>query len=127
MLILGRKEGEAILIEGGIRVVVVSCDRGGVRLGVAGKIHDPADVQRVLDGGVDITSVSTVPASQRSIVTFGARAAGCLAGLDIACAVVEIVCGADNVTIERVKSDGDRLQKGDVIECFEVETIQRAL
>ena len=26
-----------------------------------------------------------------------------------------MVCGADNVTIERVKSDGDRLQKGDVI------------
>lgn len=74
-----------------------------------------ATVEEDLDGGVDVTSVSTVPASQRSIVTFGARAAGCLAGLDIACAVVEIVCGADNVTIERVKSDGDRLQKGDVI------------
>ncbi|NBU38889.1 MAG: nicotinate-nucleotide diphosphorylase (carboxylating), partial [Actinobacteria bacterium] len=74
-----------------------------------------ATVEEDLDGGVDVTSVSTVPATQRSIVTFGARAAGCLAGLDIACAVVEIVCGADNVTIERVKSDGDRLQKGDVI------------
>ena len=74
-----------------------------------------ATVEEDLDGGVDVTSVSTVPASQRSIVTFGARAAGCLAGLDIACAVVEIVCGADNVTIERVKSDGERLQKGDVI------------
>jgi nicotinate-nucleotide pyrophosphorylase (carboxylating) len=74
-----------------------------------------ATVEEDLDGGVDVTSVSTVPATQRSVVTFGARAAGCLAGLDIACAVVEIVCGADNVTIERVKSDGDRLQKGDVI------------
>ena len=29
-----------------------------------------------LDGGVDITSVSTVPAAQRSTVTFGARADG---------------------------------------------------
>ncbi len=74
-----------------------------------------ATVEEDLDGGVDITSVSTVPATQRSVVTFGARAAGCLSGLDIACAVVEIVCGADNVTIERVKSDGNRLQKGDVI------------
>lgn len=74
-----------------------------------------ATVEEDLDGGVDVTSVSTVPATQRSIVTFGARAAGCLAGLDIACAVVEIVCGADNVSIEHVKSDGDRLQKGDVI------------
>ena len=34
MLILGRREGESILIEGGIRIVVVSCDRGGVRIGI---------------------------------------------------------------------------------------------
>lgn len=34
MLILGRREGDTILIEGGIRIVVVSCDRGGVRLGI---------------------------------------------------------------------------------------------
>lgn len=84
---------------------------------------DPAYVDRVvrdtisedLAGGIDITSVATVPLQQRSVVTFGSRAAGCLAGLDIACAVVEMVCGPANVVIERVKSDGDRLQKGDVI------------
>jgi carbon storage regulator len=34
MLILGRRAGESVLIEGGIRIVVVSCDRGGVRLGI---------------------------------------------------------------------------------------------
>jgi len=34
MLILGRREGESILIDGGIRIVVVSCDRGGVRIGI---------------------------------------------------------------------------------------------
>ena len=34
MLVLGRKEGESILIEGGIRIVVIACDRGGVRLGI---------------------------------------------------------------------------------------------
>ena len=34
MLILGRKVGDSILIEGGIRIVVVSCDRGGVRIGI---------------------------------------------------------------------------------------------
>ena len=68
-----------------------------------------------LDGGADVTSESTVPAGQRSTVQFGARADGCLAGLDIACAVVEMVCGAGNVTIERVKSDGDRVRTGDVI------------
>ena len=34
MLILGRREGESILIEGGIRIVVVACERGGVRIGI---------------------------------------------------------------------------------------------
>ena len=34
MLILGRREGESILIEGGIRIVIVSCDRGSVRIGI---------------------------------------------------------------------------------------------
>ena len=40
MLILHRKPGEAIELSGGIRVVVVACDRRGVRLGV----HAPASV-----------------------------------------------------------------------------------
>jgi 2,4-dienoyl-CoA reductase-like NADH-dependent reductase (Old Yellow Enzyme family) len=34
--------------------------RGEVRLGVAGKIHDPADVQHVLDAGVDIPVLGRV-------------------------------------------------------------------
>jgi carbon storage regulator len=34
MLILGRKVGDSILIEGGIRIVVVSVDRGSVRIGI---------------------------------------------------------------------------------------------
>ena len=34
MLILSRKAGDAILIDGGIRVVVLACDGGGVRLGI---------------------------------------------------------------------------------------------
>ena len=40
MLILSRKPGDAILVGDGIRIVVVSCDRGGVRLG----IEAPSDV-----------------------------------------------------------------------------------
>ena len=31
-----------------------------------------------LDGGIDVTSVATVPLAQRSIATFGARAHGCV-------------------------------------------------
>ena len=34
MLILNRRQGEAILIEGGIRIVVLSSDRRGARLGI---------------------------------------------------------------------------------------------
>lgn len=40
MLILSRKPGDAILVGDGIRIVVVSSDRGGVRIG----IEAPADV-----------------------------------------------------------------------------------
>lgn len=34
MLILGRREGDSIIIDGGIRIVIVSCDRGSVRIGI---------------------------------------------------------------------------------------------
>ena len=34
MLVLSRRIGESIVIEGGIRVVVLSSDRRGVRLGI---------------------------------------------------------------------------------------------
>lgn len=47
MLILGRKEGDSIIIDGDIRIVVVSCDRGGVRIG----IEAPPDV-RILRGEI---------------------------------------------------------------------------
>ncbi len=47
MLVLGRKEGESILIEGGIRIVVVACDKGGVRLGI-----DAPSSLRILRGEI---------------------------------------------------------------------------
>ncbi|HYD55115.1 MAG TPA: carbon storage regulator CsrA [Gemmatimonadaceae bacterium] len=34
MLILGRRPGESIVIEGGIRIVVLAVDRKSVRLGI---------------------------------------------------------------------------------------------
>ena len=40
MLILSRKAGDAILIEGGIRIVVLATDSGTVRLG----IEAPAEI-----------------------------------------------------------------------------------
>jgi carbon storage regulator len=34
MLILSRRPNDSILIDGGIRIVVLACDRRGVRLGI---------------------------------------------------------------------------------------------
>jgi carbon storage regulator len=34
MLILNRRQGEAIVIDGGIRIVVLSSDRRGARIGI---------------------------------------------------------------------------------------------
>lgn len=34
MLVLSRRRGEAIVLDGGIRIVVLDCDRGGVRVGI---------------------------------------------------------------------------------------------
>ena len=41
MLVLSRKPGEAIVLDGGIRIVVLSADRRGIRLG----IEAPASIQ----------------------------------------------------------------------------------
>lgn len=34
MLILSRREGDSILLDGGIKIVVIACDRRGVRIGI---------------------------------------------------------------------------------------------
>lgn len=39
MLILSRRAGDAIIIEGGIRIVVLASDRRGVRLGIEAPPH----------------------------------------------------------------------------------------
>jgi nicotinate-nucleotide pyrophosphorylase (carboxylating) len=75
-----------------------------------------------LDGGIDVTSVATVPIAQRSIATFGARAQGCVAGLDIAAAVIEMVCGASASSFEYKKQDGQRVVPGDVLAQVEAPT-----
>ena len=79
-------------------------------------------VSEDLAGGIDVTSVATVPVEQRSVVTFGSRATGCIAGLDVAAAVVEMVCGASASAFQHVKHDGDRVLMGDVIARVEAPT-----
>jgi nicotinate-nucleotide pyrophosphorylase (carboxylating) len=65
-----------------------------------------------LMGGVDVTSTATIPLAQRSVATFGARAAGVVAGLPIAAAVIEAVCGDAASNFVHLVSDGDRVEAG---------------
>ena len=46
-----------------------------------------------LMGGVDVTSTATVPADQRSMGTFASRGDGVVAGLAVAAAAIDAVCG----------------------------------
>jgi carbon storage regulator len=77
MLILGRREGDSILIDGGIRIVVVSCDRGGVRIG----IEAPSDV-KILRGEIaqqvaqeNQSAAASTQAAAGWLATLGAPAA----------------------------------------------------
>jgi nicotinate-nucleotide pyrophosphorylase (carboxylating) len=65
-----------------------------------------------LMGGIDVTSVATIPADQRGVATFGSRADGVLAGLAVARAVVETVCGDAASTWESLADDGDLVTPG---------------
>ena len=75
-----------------------------------------------LAGGIDITSTSTVPITQRSIATFGTRANGCLAGLDVASGVIEVVCGPLASEFTKLATDGQRVQNGDIVARVEAPT-----
>jgi nicotinate-nucleotide pyrophosphorylase (carboxylating) len=67
-------------------------------------------VQEDLMGGDDITSVATIPLDQRSIATFGARRPGVVAGLAIAAAVIDAVCGDAASDFQYLAADGDRVE-----------------
>jgi len=87
-------------------------------------LHDrglsPAYVERLvrdavvedLDGGIDITTHSTVPPSHRSEVVFRARAAGCISGLPVVATVLEMMCGTMNLKYEVLVADGDVVTAG---------------
>lgn len=71
-------------------------------------------IEEDLDGGLDVTTVSTVPADQRATLDLVARRPGVLAGVPVAAAVFSYVCGA-TATITEVRRDGDRVQAGDTV------------
>jgi nicotinate-nucleotide pyrophosphorylase (carboxylating) len=65
-----------------------------------------------LHNGPDVTTNSTVPAQQRSAGVFASRQTGCIAGLAIAGAVFDMVCGAEHVVFKQLVADGSRVQPG---------------
>ncbi len=83
---------------------------------------DPAYVEELveraleedLDGGVDVTSVATVPFEQESTADLVARAGGVVAGLPVAAAVFELASD-DAVEIDWRVEDGDAVRRGDVL------------
>jgi nicotinate-nucleotide pyrophosphorylase (carboxylating) len=67
-----------------------------------------------LGSGVDVTSVATVPEDQVATMDLTARAAGVVAGIPVAARVFEVESGGhSDVTI--VRTDGQRVQRGDVV------------
>lgn len=84
---------------------------------------DPAAIEPLIDlaiaedlaGGVDVTTVATVPADQRAVLDLVARRPGVVAGIPVAAAVFDVISGDDDIDLAFRSSDGDQVQAGDVI------------
>ncbi|MGW1892036.1 carboxylating nicotinate-nucleotide diphosphorylase [Streptomyces sp. NPDC002004] len=68
-------------------------------------------IEEDLDGGVDVTTVATIPEDAVAVADFTAREAGTVAGLRIAEAVISVVA-TDEFEVERHVEDGDRVVAG---------------
>ncbi|WP_420034203.1 carboxylating nicotinate-nucleotide diphosphorylase [Streptomyces sp. cg28] len=64
-----------------------------------------------LDGGVDVTTVATIPEDAVATADFTAREAGVVAGLRVAEVIVSVVA-SDEFEVERHAEDGDRVEAG---------------
>jgi nicotinate-nucleotide pyrophosphorylase (carboxylating) len=74
---------------------------------VAGLVR--AAIEEDLLGGVDVTSAATIPADHRSEARFVVRGDGVLAGLPVAAAVVDALCGEAAGWFHHLVRDGDRV------------------
>jgi nicotinate-nucleotide pyrophosphorylase (carboxylating) len=90
-----------------------------------------AVVRRALDedlggpDGVDVTTAATIPRAQVSTARVVARAAGALAGIPVITLVFDEVArrlGADPLTVDLARRDGDVVAKGDVIATLDGST-----
>ena len=69
-------------------------------------------IEEDLVGGIDVTSVATIPEGMESVAKFVAKAEGVIAGIEIA----ELVMRRSGVAgFEALRSDGDSLKRGDLI------------
>ncbi|WP_327169796.1 carboxylating nicotinate-nucleotide diphosphorylase [Streptomyces subrutilus] len=83
---------------------------------------DPIEVEDIahmalaedLDGGVDVTTVATVPEEAEAVADFVAREDGVVAGLRIAEAVFSVAC-TEAFEVERHAEDGDTVKAGQVL------------
>lgn len=90
-------------------------------LGQAGL--DPAAVEPIidlaieedLDGGVDVTTMATVPVDQRATLDLVARRPGVVAGICVAAAVFDVVSGEEDIDLAFTAWDGDRVDAGRVL------------
>jgi nicotinate-nucleotide pyrophosphorylase (carboxylating) len=67
-----------------------------------------------LAGGLDVTSVATVPFDQESVAKIVARAPGVVAGVPVACAVLDLVTEG-SVELDVRVNDGAAVAPGDVL------------
>jgi nicotinate-nucleotide pyrophosphorylase (carboxylating) len=74
-----------------------------------------------LDGGVDVTSVSTIPAGSQSSAQFVVRGAGVIAGVPVLAAVLESQIPAADV--RTLLADGASVSRGDVVATVRAPTI----
>ena len=101
--------------------VAVRLVAAGLQLDVVRRVI-AAGLDEDLSNGPDITTMATVPAEQRSRAALVVRRNGCVAGLDVAAATFEMVCGASAIMIEFNKHDGDRVAAGVVLATIEAPT-----
>jgi nicotinate-nucleotide pyrophosphorylase (carboxylating) len=73
-----------------------------------------AAIEEDLAGGLDVTSVATIPFEQEAVADFAARAAGIVAGIPVAWAVLEVATDDAVEVVEHV-TDGDFVRPGDVL------------
>ena len=79
-------------------------------------------IREDLDGGVDVTSESTIPHDDMSIAKFVVRGTGVLAGLPVLAATLETNLPKGSI-IEIHAVDGQRVSKGDVVATVSAQTI----